>query len=362
MHANLVHLFVNMFGLWTVGRILELIAGSKNTFLLYIIAGITGNIFSFALVPNLSVGASGSLFGILFCLYIAQKYEENVAKELNIQTANVKVGKAIFINIFINIAFGIFAPIFDWAAHLGGAIAGTLFGLGLTTKHRRNLRFILGIQKKEKFLRRIFLHYQNYYIILLLINILFLLSYFKVKKYQKIYGEGIYLAAQNQTIFLKNSELHQYKDILEEQNTETKFENLLNGAYTLHSSGHFFASRILYEVLISLYKNQNYTITDDKLNDINNALNLSKNRQNLTNYYLSKISPISYITNIEEICSKPAELYLTLGYFNISGKLFECAFLLNTHNDDFAIKAVESYELSNNKKEIEEVLEIVDLT
>ena len=30
----------------------------------------------------------------------------------------------ICINIFINIAFGIFASIFDWAALLGGALAG----------------------------------------------------------------------------------------------------------------------------------------------------------------------------------------------------------------------------------------------
>ena len=46
----------------------------------------------------------------------------------------MQLGNIILINIILNIDLA-FSSIFDWAAHLGGAIAGTLFGFALTTRH-----------------------------------------------------------------------------------------------------------------------------------------------------------------------------------------------------------------------------------
>jgi membrane associated rhomboid family serine protease len=81
MHANLGHLFVNMFSLFFIGNFVEKIIGRKRFFILYIISGIFASIF-FSLTagflgfgyfgknifgsPLISgVGASGAIFGLL---------------------------------------------------------------------------------------------------------------------------------------------------------------------------------------------------------------------------------------------------------------------------------------------------------
>ena len=362
MHANLVHLIVNMFGLWSVGRIFEYIAGPKNFFLLYIVAGISGSICSFALMPYLSVGASGSLFGILFCLYVIQKYEERIANQLKCANSNMQLGKIILINIIINIAFGLFSSIFDWAAHLGGSIAGVLFGFALTTRHKWNLKVILSANAQIKMKKRFFEHYQIYYFGILLINILFLMSYFKIKKYQQIFGIAVERAASNNTMFLQNTDLSQYEDILVEQNKETKPENMLNGALALHSQGYFAPSIKLYEVLLSMYNLDYGSKTFNSMDTkklILNSLELAKKNKELPKSSLEMIKPLGDISSSDEICSKPAELFMTLGYYQISGKLFECAYDLNTKKDEFAIKSIESFHLADDYNGINQVFSLI---
>jgi rhomboid protease GluP len=363
MHANLVHLIVNMFGLWSVGRIFEYIAGSKNFFLLYIIAGISGNICSFALIPYLSVGASGSLFGILLCLYVIQKYEERIANQLKCSSSNMQLGKIILINIIINIAFGLFSSIFDWAAHLGGSVAGVLFGFALTTRHKWNLKVILSANAQLKMKKRFFEHYQIYYFGILLINILFLMSYFKIKKYQQIFGIAIERAANNDTMFLPYSDLSQFKDILVEQNKETKPENMLNGALTLHSKGYYFPSSKIYEVLLSMserdYGSKSFSSAYTK-DLILKSLDLAKQEKELPKSSLEKIKPVEDISSSDEICSKPAKLFMTLGYYQVSGKLFECAYALNVKNEEYAINSIESFHLADDNNSINQVLSIIN--
>jgi membrane associated rhomboid family serine protease len=72
LHANLMHLFFNMFGLWMFGRVLEQVWGDLRFLLFYAVcivgAGITQLIVvSFVqtgpIVPT--IGASGGVFGIL---------------------------------------------------------------------------------------------------------------------------------------------------------------------------------------------------------------------------------------------------------------------------------------------------------
>lgn len=81
MHANLFHLFFNMFSLYFIGKFVERIIGKKRFFIFYIISGIFAGLL-FALLsgffggeffwgrilgnPNMAgVGASGAIFGLL---------------------------------------------------------------------------------------------------------------------------------------------------------------------------------------------------------------------------------------------------------------------------------------------------------
>lgn len=86
MHANAVHLVVNMITLFFLGRFSEKIIGKKRFFWLYIISGIVGALafvgfaylgtyFSwgenvFGAVSDSAVGASGALFGLLGLLAV----------------------------------------------------------------------------------------------------------------------------------------------------------------------------------------------------------------------------------------------------------------------------------------------------
>ncbi|KAB8036872.1 rhomboid family intramembrane serine protease [Silvanigrella paludirubra] len=368
MQANLLHLVVNMFGLWSVGRIFEYLAGFKNFILLYLIAGISGNICSFALIPMLSVGASGSLFGILFCLYVIQKYEEKIASQLKCNKTNMQLGKIILFNVVLNVGFGLFNnSIFDWAAHLGGSVAGILFGFALTTRHKWNLKIILSektsLQLKKKFLD----NYQIYYFAIIIINILFLMSYFKVKKYQQFYGLAIEKAAQNQTLFLKNSELNQYKSILVDQNKETNPNTILNNALILHKNNFYLPAYKLYEVLLEMNSNNfgSKEFTSNKTKElIQNSMALAKENKPLKeDIIINNDENLNFISiEHEQMCSKPAQLFMTLGYFEISGKLFECAFTLNINENNYAIQSLESFYLASNYNGINEMLNIVNST
>jgi len=90
MHANFVHLFANMFSLFFVGKFLEKIIGRKRYLWFYIISGIFAGLFFSILSfyfgnsligqkifgnPNISaVGASGAIFGLLGVLAILIPY------------------------------------------------------------------------------------------------------------------------------------------------------------------------------------------------------------------------------------------------------------------------------------------------
>lgn len=86
VHANLFHLFVNMFSLYFVGNLTEKIIGKKRFLWFYIIAGIFAGLLTVALSASFGhtalgarifgdpsmpmVGASGAIFGILGILIV----------------------------------------------------------------------------------------------------------------------------------------------------------------------------------------------------------------------------------------------------------------------------------------------------
>ncbi|HRZ85954.1 MAG TPA: rhomboid family intramembrane serine protease [Candidatus Paceibacterota bacterium] len=81
MHANLAHLFFNMFSLFFIGNFVEKIIGRKRFFIFYLISGLfAGGLFAifsgyFGMIPFWNkifgdpfisgVGASGAIFGLL---------------------------------------------------------------------------------------------------------------------------------------------------------------------------------------------------------------------------------------------------------------------------------------------------------
>ena len=71
MHANFLHIFLNMFALWMFGMELENIWGSKKFLMYYLMCGIGAGLSNLFLSPIFTsveaptIGASGAIYGVL---------------------------------------------------------------------------------------------------------------------------------------------------------------------------------------------------------------------------------------------------------------------------------------------------------
>jgi membrane associated rhomboid family serine protease len=119
IHYGLLHLLLNMWALWILGRQLEAVLGRGRFLALYLLAGIGGNVAAYLFSPNaLSAGASTALFG-LFGAYAI------VVRRLGGSLASVL--PILVINLIITFTI----PGISIAGHLGGLVTGAMVGAGL---------------------------------------------------------------------------------------------------------------------------------------------------------------------------------------------------------------------------------------
>lgn len=131
LHAGLMHLLVNMYSLYILGKDVELIFGRFKYCLIYLAAGLLGNVASFALSSSISVGASGAIFGLLGALlYLGIVYRKVVSAKFTVD---------IMTMILANIAFGFMVPRIDNNAHIGGLLGGFLIAYTLGVVGQRGL-------------------------------------------------------------------------------------------------------------------------------------------------------------------------------------------------------------------------------
>ncbi|MEV0298404.1 rhomboid family intramembrane serine protease [Nocardia sp. NPDC050710] len=120
LHWGPIHLALNMFALWVVGRSLEPALGRTRYLAVYLVALLGGSAASmiFQDPTSAAAGASGAvygLFGAITVLLIRVRQNPNQMLIL------------IGINIFISFSL----PGISLSGHLGGLIAGTLATLGV---------------------------------------------------------------------------------------------------------------------------------------------------------------------------------------------------------------------------------------
>ena len=135
LHLNLLHIAINMWVLWSVGRITEKLYGRTKFAALYFVAGLSGSLLSIAWNPEiLSAGASGAIFGILgaFFAYLAHG---GTRVPLAFMRAHL-LPTALF--VIFNITDGMMQPGIDNAAHVGGLLSGLLLGWTLARPLDRN--------------------------------------------------------------------------------------------------------------------------------------------------------------------------------------------------------------------------------
>jgi rhomboid protease GluP len=124
LHANIMHIAFNMYALYSFGRNLERVYGHGRFFLLYLLGAFAGNVASFWMSSNPSLGASTAVFGLVAAegayLFLNRRIFGGRAS-----SALANVGFIIIINLF----YGFTTSTIDNWGHLGGLAGGAIFAL-----------------------------------------------------------------------------------------------------------------------------------------------------------------------------------------------------------------------------------------
>jgi rhomboid protease GluP len=125
LHANLVHLLVNGYALYFLGRNVEAFFGMWGFLFLFLGSGLAGSITSAVFSEAISVGASGGIFGLLGAsLVFAFRYRGVLPSRVT-----KVMGTMLLPWVVVNILLGVFVPRVDMNAHLGGLGGGALLAL-----------------------------------------------------------------------------------------------------------------------------------------------------------------------------------------------------------------------------------------
>lgn len=121
IHIGLMHILFNMYFLYQLGPTFERLYGSVNFLLIYLIAGIMGNLASFAFGSEFSIsaGASTSLYGMFgLALGLMLNYKNDAILH--------SFGASFLSIIAINIVYSFLNPRVGMLGHLGGLVGGLL--------------------------------------------------------------------------------------------------------------------------------------------------------------------------------------------------------------------------------------------
>ena len=134
LHIGIIHLVVNMYSLYIIGKQLESFLGRWKFLVVYLGSGIIGSLLSVVVHSSISAGASGAIFGLLgSLLYFGYHYRLYLGTVLKTQVIPI---------IILNLLIGFMVPGIDNFCHIGGLVGGYLLTmiLGVPGKSKRNDR------------------------------------------------------------------------------------------------------------------------------------------------------------------------------------------------------------------------------
>ena len=123
-----MHLVFNMYSLKIVGSQLENFLGKAKFLVIYFASALMGSLLSCVLTRELSIGASGAVFGLIGSLaYFGYHYRVYFGSVLKTQIIPL---------IIFNLLLGFCLSGIDNFAHIGGLIGGVLATMGLGLKNK----------------------------------------------------------------------------------------------------------------------------------------------------------------------------------------------------------------------------------
>ena len=128
LHAGVLHIGVNMLGVWNIGRIVEQMVGPLRFGAIYAVAAIGGSLASHYFSHTLSVGASGGVMGIVGAAII-----ELILRRGRRGALPGLLNYLVFITIAM-LGVGFASPMIDQSAHIGGLVCGGIATLVLSPR------------------------------------------------------------------------------------------------------------------------------------------------------------------------------------------------------------------------------------
>ncbi len=142
LHADILHILLNMWALYHLGGAIETFYGSKKIITVYVLTGILGSIVSLSATViqlyfnqgtggfPLSVGSSAAVFGFVGLLignkFKKTAYSVSIDNYINTSQLWLFVGYNLLIGLGINFFGSSFA--INNFAHIGGFVGGLLLG------------------------------------------------------------------------------------------------------------------------------------------------------------------------------------------------------------------------------------------
>ncbi len=124
LHGNMMHIIVNGYSFWILGRFVERVYGRSRLTLVFVLTATVSALASWLANASLSVGASGGITGFLgllaaFTLHYRKRLDPRFRRSFLSNLAMI---------IGINVVIGVSYSGIDHWAHLGGFVAGLFLG------------------------------------------------------------------------------------------------------------------------------------------------------------------------------------------------------------------------------------------
>ena len=130
LHGDGTHILLNGLALYGLGRLCESVYGPVRFLWLFLVAGVCGSTLSWLGGNAASVGASGSIFGLMgACIVFGHRYRLVLPPHIGDMFR-----KKLLPWVGLNLAIGVLIPFIDNLGHFGGLVGGALMAMVISNR------------------------------------------------------------------------------------------------------------------------------------------------------------------------------------------------------------------------------------
>jgi len=134
LHGSYMHFLANtIIGLYVLSSALERLIGSNKFAFIYFVSGLVSSVSITFMTNNLTIGASGAIYGALGSLLYITIYRRDLINVRDIQSIRGL--------IFVNIIFTFLIPGISIIGHIGGLLCGYLLSYILVGKNTEEIYY-----------------------------------------------------------------------------------------------------------------------------------------------------------------------------------------------------------------------------